>query len=52
MALRWMEKGGVTLTSTHQVNAELAGNCATPEGSQQTVRGGISSPDFTVTDAR
>jgi len=34
MALRRMEKGGVTLTSTNQVIAELAGNWATPEGSQ------------------
>ena len=34
MALRRMEKGGVTLTSTNQVTAELAGNWATPEGSQ------------------
>ncbi|MGL3105197.1 isochorismatase family protein [Bradyrhizobium sp. BR 1432] len=34
MALRRMEKGGVTLTSTNQVIAELAGNWTTPEGSQ------------------
>jgi nicotinamidase-related amidase len=34
MALRRMEKGGVTLTSTNQVIAELAGNWATPEGSR------------------
>jgi nicotinamidase-related amidase len=34
MALRRMEKDGVTLTSTNQVIAELAGNWATPEGSQ------------------
>ncbi|WP_061291533.1 isochorismatase family protein [Azotobacter vinelandii] len=32
MALRRMEKNGVTLTSTNQVIAELAGNWATPEG--------------------
>ncbi|HEV8693835.1 MAG TPA: isochorismatase family protein [Lysobacter sp.] len=34
MALRRMEKGGVTLSSTNQVIAELAGNWTTPEGSQ------------------
>ncbi|MFM5041375.1 isochorismatase family protein [Aeromonas caviae] len=34
MALRRMEKNGVTLTSTNQVIAELAGNWATPEGTQ------------------
>jgi nicotinamidase-related amidase len=34
MALRRMEKGGVTLTSTNQVIEELAGNWATPEGSR------------------
>lgn len=34
MALRRMEKNGVTLTSTNQVIAELAGNWATPEGGQ------------------
>lgn len=34
MALRRMEKKGVTLTSTNQVIAELAGNWATPEGAQ------------------
>lgn len=34
MALRRMEKGGVTLSSTNQVIAELAGNWATPEGTQ------------------
>jgi nicotinamidase-related amidase len=34
IALRRMEKGGVTLTSTNQVIAELAGNWTTPEGSQ------------------
>jgi nicotinamidase-related amidase len=34
MALRRMEKGGVTLTSTNQLIAELAGNWSTPEGSQ------------------
>jgi nicotinamidase-related amidase len=34
MALRRMEKNGVTLTSTNQVIAELAGNWSTPEGSR------------------
>lgn len=34
MALRRMEKNGVTLTSTNQVIAELAGNWATPQGTQ------------------
>lgn len=34
MALRQMERGGVTLTSTNQLVAELVGNWATPEGSQ------------------
>jgi hypothetical protein len=34
MALRRMERGGVTLTSTNQVIAELVGNWTTPEGSQ------------------
>ncbi|USP11866.1 isochorismatase family protein [Aeromonas dhakensis] len=34
MALRRMEKNGATLTSTNQVIAELAGNWATPEGTQ------------------
>ena len=34
MALRRMEKNGVTLTSTNQVIAELAGSWATPEGGQ------------------
>ncbi|GEM_PF-3253318 len=33
-ALRRMKKHGVTLSSTNQVIAELAGNWATPEGSQ------------------
>ncbi|WP_211465774.1 isochorismatase family protein [Collimonas silvisoli] len=32
MALRRMEKGGVTLSSTNQVIAELAGSWSTPEG--------------------
>lgn len=32
MALRRMEKNGVTLTSTNQVIAELAGSWSTPEG--------------------
>lgn len=32
IALRRMEKAGVTLTSTNQVIAELAGNWSTPEG--------------------
>lgn len=34
MALRRMERGGVTLTSTNQLIAELAGSWATPEGGQ------------------
>jgi len=34
MALRRMEKGGVTLSSTNQVIAELAGSWTTPEGSR------------------
>jgi nicotinamidase-related amidase len=34
MALRRMDKNGVTLTSTNQVIAELAGSWATPEGGQ------------------
>ncbi len=34
MALRRMEKAGVTLTSTNQLIAELAGNWTTPEGSR------------------
>lgn len=34
MALRRMERGGVTLTSTNQLIAELVGNWTTPEGSQ------------------
>lgn len=34
MALRRMEKGGVTLSNTNQVIAELAGSWATPEGEQ------------------
>ncbi|OTJ69216.1 isochorismatase [Pseudomonas aeruginosa] len=34
MALRRMEKNGVTLTSTNQLIAELAGNWATAEGGQ------------------
>jgi hypothetical protein len=29
-----MERNGVTLTSTNQVIAELAGNWSTPEGSR------------------
>lgn len=32
MALRRMERGGVTLSSTNQVIAELAGDWSTPEG--------------------
>lgn len=32
MALRRMEKGGATLTSTNQLIAELAGDWSTPEG--------------------
>ena len=34
MALRRMERGGVTLTGTNQLVAELVGNWTTPEGSQ------------------
>jgi len=34
ISLRRMEKGGVTLTSTNQLIAELAGSWATPEGGQ------------------
>ncbi|HXV29570.1 MAG TPA: isochorismatase family protein [Sinorhizobium sp.] len=34
MALRRMEQNGVTLTSTNQIIAELAGNWTTSEGSQ------------------
>ncbi|KAF1710143.1 isochorismatase family protein [Pseudoxanthomonas sacheonensis] len=34
MALRRMDKGGVTLTSTNQAIAELAGDWSTPEGSR------------------
>lgn len=34
MALRRMEKGGVTLSSTNQVIAELADNWSTPKGSE------------------
>jgi len=34
IALRRMEKGGVTLTSTNQLIAELVGSWATPEGSE------------------
>ena len=34
MALRRMEKNGVTLTGTNQLIAELAGSWATPEGGQ------------------
>jgi nicotinamidase-related amidase len=34
MALRRMERAGVTLTSTNQLVAELVGNWTTPEGSQ------------------
>jgi nicotinamidase-related amidase len=34
IALRRMERGGVTLTSTNQLMAELAGSWATPEGGQ------------------
>ncbi|GLR88603.1 isochorismatase family protein [Bradyrhizobium iriomotense] len=34
MALRRMERGGVTLTGTNQLIAELVGNWTTPEGSQ------------------
>lgn len=44
MALRRMEKGGVTLTSTNQAIAELAGDWSTPEGSrivQEVVMGAL-----------
>ena len=34
IALRRMEKAGITLTSTNQVIAELVGNWATPEGNE------------------
>lgn len=34
MALRRMERGGITLTSTNQLIAELVGNWTTAEGSQ------------------
>jgi hypothetical protein len=34
IALRRMERGGVTLTSTNQFIAELAGSWTTPEGGQ------------------
>jgi nicotinamidase-related amidase len=34
IALRRMERGGVTLTSTNQLVAELVGNWTRPEGSQ------------------
>jgi len=34
IALRRMDKGGVTLTTTNQLIAELAGSWATPQGSQ------------------
>lgn len=34
IALRRMERAGVTLTSTNQLIAELAGSWSTPEGSQ------------------
>jgi nicotinamidase-related amidase len=34
IALRRMERGGVTLTTTNQLIAELAGNWTTPQGGQ------------------
>ena len=34
IALRRMERGGITLTSTNQLIAELAGSWVTPEGGQ------------------
>jgi hypothetical protein len=34
MALRRMERAGVTLTSANQLVAELVGNWTTPEGSR------------------
>nr|WP_235205954.1 isochorismatase family protein [Cupriavidus sp. SK-4] len=44
IALRRMEKNGVTLTSTNQLIAELAGSWATPEGSrivQEVIMGAL-----------
>ena len=45
IALRRMERGGVTLTSTNSLIAELAGNWTTPEGGQlvQVVMGGLTA---------
>ncbi|MET3134593.1 nicotinamidase-related amidase [Oxalobacteraceae bacterium GrIS 1.11] len=37
IALRRMERGGVTVTSTNQLIAELAGSWATPEGQQLAI---------------
>jgi hypothetical protein len=34
IALRRTERGGVTLTTTNQLIAELAGNWTTPQGGQ------------------
>jgi hypothetical protein len=39
IALRRMEKNGVTLTNTNQVIAELTGNGATPEGADRSGSG-------------
>ncbi|SCK54617.1 Nicotinamidase-related amidase [Variovorax sp. HW608] len=47
IALSRMEKNGVTLTSTNQVIAELAGSWATPEGGQiveQVVMPALTNP--------
>jgi nicotinamidase-related amidase len=44
IALRRMDKAGVTLTSTNQLIAELAGSWATPEGSrivQEVIMGAL-----------
>lgn len=45
IALRRMERGGVTLTSTNQLIAELAGNWTTAEGGQlvQLLMGGLQA---------
>lgn len=45
IALRRMERGGVTLTTTNQLIAELAGSWATPEGGElvQLLMGALQS---------
>ena len=45
ISLRRMEKGGVTLTTTNQLIAELAGSWATPEGGElvQLIIGALQS---------